>query len=331
MNQTAPWLSLHVHYNSDPHWLLKHGIAPAIEILREQKLVNQYFFIRYWEQGPHVRLRLRAAGEEQKGTSREVVETVIDKYLCRRPSVFRFPTPHMPPSFSQLFISEYGEEALHRKYGETGQIPFAENNRILEVPYSPEYQRYGGEDGVAIAERHFEVSSDHVLRCLTMENGHDFRVILGRGYRLMLYACLALLPGREAQTQFLQSYENQWNGLIGSLSEVADLQFDRKYKASKPALDRNTSACIALADGTDEGHAEDREWFEHMQSVRRDLDGAFSGGRLHLPKTIQSLDQAIGYLLPNYIHMTNNRLGISISDEVYMAYVMRRSLDDYGS
>jgi thiopeptide-type bacteriocin biosynthesis protein len=329
MSQTSSWLSLHVHYNSDPHWLLKHGIAPAVDALRDQNLVSQYFFIRYWEQGPHVRLRLRAAGEAQEGASREVAESMIDKYLSRRPSVFRFPTPNMPPSFSQLFISEYGEEALRQKYGDSGQIPFAENNRILQVPYSPEYERYGGEHGVAIAERHFEVSSDHVLRCLSMENGHDFRVILGRGYRLMLYACLALLPDRTAQMQFLQSYENQWNGLIGSLSEIADLQFDRKYKASKPALDRNTAACIALAEGTEEGHVEEREWLQHMRTLRCDLDDAFSGGRLRLPETAHSIDQAISSLLPNYIHMTNNRLGISISDEVYMAYVMRRSLNDY--
>lgn len=330
MNSQSSWLSLHVHYNSDPHWLLKDGVAPAIRELQERDLVSQYFFIRYWEQGPHVRLRLRTCGEKQD-QSRELAESIIGEYLYRRPSVFRFPTPHMPASFSRLFIAEYGEQELLRKYGDSGQIPFAENNHIAQVPYAPEYQRYGGEHGVAIAERHFEVSSDHVLRCLSMENGHDFRVILGRGYRLMLYTCLALLPSRSEQLHFLDSYQQHWNGLIGSLSDVVGLQFDRKYKASKPALDRSTTACIELAEDLNDGRPEEREWFAHAQSLRRELKDAFARGDLRTPDGIDTIERAIHYLIPAYVHMTNNRLGISIADEVYMAYIMRRSLSDYAN
>jgi thiopeptide-type bacteriocin biosynthesis protein len=330
MNSQLSWLSLHIHYNSDPHWLLKDGVVPAIRALQEQDLVGQYFFIRYWEQGPHVRLRLRTSGEKQR-ECREVAESIIRGYLCRRPSVFRFPTRHMPASFSRLFVAEYGEQELHRKYGDSGQIPFADNNHIAQVPYSPEYQRYGGEHGVAIAERHFQVSSDHVLRCLSMENGHDFRIILGRGYRLMLYTCLALLPTRSDQLRFLDSYQQQWNGLIGSLSDMVGLQFDRKYKASKPALDRSTTACIQLANGLHEGRPEEREWFAHVHGLRQDLEEAFAQGQLQLPDGMTTIEQAIHYLIPGFIHMTNNRLGISIADEVYMAYIMRRSLSDYAS
>ena len=330
MNSQSSWISLHVHYNSDPHWLLKDGIAPAIRELQERDLVSQYFFIRYWEQGPHVRLRLRTSGDKQH-QSCEVAGSVIRDYLRRRPSVFRFPTPNMPASFSRLFVAEYGEQELRRKYGDTGQIPFAENNHIAQVAYSPEYQRYGGEHGVAIAERHFQVSSDHVLRCLSMENGHDFRVILGRGYRLMLYTCLALLPGRSEQLRFLDSYQRQWNGLIGSLSDMVGLQFDRKYKASKPALDRSTAACIQLVEGLNEGRPEEQEWFTHVQGLRKELADAFARGTLRVPEGVGTIEQAIHYLIPGYVHMTNNRLGISIADEVYMAYIMHRSLNDHAS
>lgn len=330
MKSKSSWLSLHVHYNSDPHWLLKEGVAPAIRALRERELVSQYFFIRYWEQGPHVRLRLQTSAEKQH-ESCEVAQSIIGGYLRRRPSVFRFPTRHMPPSFSQLFVAEYGEQELHRKYGESGQIPFAENNHIAQVAYSPEYSRYGGEHGVTMAERHFQVSSDHVLRCLAMENGHDFRVILGRGYRLMLCTCLALLPARTDQFQFLESYQRQWNALIGSLTDVVGVQFGRKYKASKAALDCSTKACLELAEGLVEGRPEERDWFSHVENLRHELENAFAEGLLQLPDGINTIEQAIHYLIPGYIHMTNNRLGISIADEVYMAYIMHRSLNDNAS
>ena len=37
---------------------------------------------------------------------------------------------------------------------------------------------------------------------------------------------------------------------------------------------------------------------------------------------------ALAIVLSSYVHMTNNRLGVSILDEIYLSYVICRALSD---
>lgn len=37
---------------------------------------------------------------------------------------------------------------------------------------------------------------------------------------------------------------------------------------------------------------------------------------------------ALAIVLSSYVHMTNNRLGVSILDEIYLSYVMDKALSD---
>ena len=54
----------------------------------------------------------------------------------------------------------------------------------------------------------------------------------------------------------------------------------------------------------------------------------FAARQLELPDYAKSEREAFGYLLMGYIHMTNNRLSVSIGEEVYMAYVLRRAIQE---
>ncbi len=328
MSTHDQWSSFHVHYNSDPHWLLKEAVTPMVQTLRTRRLIDRYFFIRYWEQGPHIRLRFLATNERSHSELTELVKDAINDFLHVRPSVFRFPTRYMPPSFSRMFVAEYGEQQLTEKYGESGQIPYAANNHIVSAPYIPEDERYGGKSGVTIAETHFEMSSDYVLRALAGSNGHDFRVILGNGYRLMLYCCMILMEDRHSQLRCLENYQNHWSGLVASFPESVIAQLETKYLNNKHAIDRNTEECISSLEGHAEGSATDRFWIEHLRSIRCKLGEAFAAKELQLPPQIRTEKEALDYLIPSYMHMTNNRFGISIFDEMYLAYIMRRSMEE---
>ena len=39
-------------------------------------------------------------------------------------------------------------------------------------------------------------------------------------------------------------------------------------------------------------------------------------------------DVMLGILLSGYIHMTNNRLGVGVTDEAYLAHLLRRAVID---
>jgi hypothetical protein len=43
-------------------------------------------------------------------------------------------------------------------------------------------------------------------------------------------------------------------------------------------------------------------------------------------EVFESWDKAVRYLLPSYVHMTSNRLGITITEEAFLAYVLSKTL-----
>ena len=164
------WKSLHVHYNSDPFWLLTEVISPLVRAQRASGELSQFFFIRYWENGPHIRLRLKTSsgnGSEIAPVSKAKSE--INEFLKQRPSVFNFPAKFMPSPFEKLFVEEYGTEKLHQKYGAGGSIPYERNNTVLDAVYEPEYERYGGVHAMTPAEQYFEDSSNIALEVLEGE------------------------------------------------------------------------------------------------------------------------------------------------------------------
>ncbi|MGW5640608.1 lantibiotic dehydratase C-terminal domain-containing protein, partial [Streptomyces sp. NPDC003832] len=53
------WQAVHVFYAANPQPLLVNCVGPLISELREDGLLAGHFFINYWLEGPHVRLRPR--------------------------------------------------------------------------------------------------------------------------------------------------------------------------------------------------------------------------------------------------------------------------------
>ena len=57
----ADWLSFHAHYHGDRDLPLRHAVASLVRRLRDDGLLESFFFMRYSLGGPHIRLRLRPA------------------------------------------------------------------------------------------------------------------------------------------------------------------------------------------------------------------------------------------------------------------------------
>ena len=61
-----------------------------------------------------------------------------------------------------------------------------------------------------------------------------------------------------------------------------------------------------------------------MTELARRVDNA----ELEFPDGVNAgLEKAMEYLFPSYFHMTSNRLGVSIDDEIYLTYLARRGLE----
>ena len=77
-------------------------------------------------------------------------------------------------------------------------------------------------------------------------------------------------------------------------------------------------------------------WKSHIQELRQCVDTLLARGNImlfgvpeeQLPGPSEITDKAYRFLLGSYVHMTNNRLGVSIFHEVYLAYLLKRALED---
>ena len=81
----SEWISLHIFYQGNLDDVITGCVGPMVSHLSNS--ISQLFFLRYWDGGPHLRLRLKpvdvAAIPEL--TSASILE--INQFLRRTPSV----------------------------------------------------------------------------------------------------------------------------------------------------------------------------------------------------------------------------------------------------
>jgi hypothetical protein len=93
----------------------------------------------------------------------------------------------------------------------------------------------------------------------------------------------------------------------------------------------------ALERGRPPGNRLEREWLAHARELRGRLAALHARGELVFPPSPRrpssretasalDLDSTTSVLLSSYIHMTNNRLGVSILDESYLAHLLSRAV-----
>ena len=82
------------------------------------------------------------------------------------------------------------------------------------------------------------------------------------------------------------------------------------------------------------------QWIDDMSSVQHELQEAGEKKQIIYPETWFPPEYAPNFpverqqlwvILESYVHMTNNRLGVSNRDEGYLAYLIRESLSAIGA
>lgn len=329
------WQAFHIFYAASPRPLLLQCVRPLVEELTEQGLLAGYFFINYWLEGPHLRLRLRPATPAAAGEVTERAGAAIAAFLRRRPALYEVKDSFFAELYNTLFELEYREEDRERLLGPDGRMRLRENNTFSAEPYEPEYGKYGGPAGVALAEWHFQRSSDLVIEAARTMNLHLRTVVLGLAAQLMMTMSACFLPDQEQLLAFLDRYHAFWNGAFEGTNFTAQQGYDRAYGSTGEALaDRFHTIRAAIGAGAPERLPTLlRDWAEHCLQLRARAAALADRGELvfrswdgtrDLPVT--DLAQALPMLLSPYAHMTNNRLSVTVRDEAYLSYVLARAL-----
>ncbi|ADB40215.1 thiopeptide-type bacteriocin biosynthesis protein [Spirosoma linguale] len=304
------WLSGHIFYTDDLTHLIIDSLFCWAETLRKQEIIEGFFFIRYAENGPHLRLRLLGQPDKLLAEAVPFLEEKTKIYFIQRPS--------------KKVITRLSE--------------WYPNDSLVWIAYEPEIDRYGGPIAIRLAEKHFQASSETIGRGIaSAELTYSHSV----GLAIQLHAVYSffMLDTIAERIDFWNTFTANWsmymlktqnlkntsnyNMLLDTYNKYEAI-FDKQKLALTPFF---SNLWIMLNTQSDFQESWYMDWIEHMRQHRRDIDVLVQSGQMKTPYTTNPLSIAgRQYLLHSYIHMSNNRLGISNYDEGYIGYIMQKLL-----
>ncbi|MFE4589776.1 lantibiotic dehydratase C-terminal domain-containing protein [Streptomyces laurentii] len=311
-----PWLSCHVFHHGDTDPLIAECLLPLVDDLRRAGRVERHFYLRHWERGPHVRLRMRVPAEHHDAVRAETERRVLD-YLGRRPGPVDTDPARLRDALRRLSELEHGDSSDVAV--RTPEPP----NSLRWIDYQPELAKYGGPEGVAIAEDVFHAGSlltGQVLRLVG-----DDRARMGIALQLLLLASRALGFGPDERAVFLRTYQERWSGYVTDPRVLAS--WDRQYR-----LQREQYA--ALLDGLDAGDPVGKGlgayWERTLVQALERLRPLVETGRVWPAETDPAAPPvvALAALVSQFLHTTNNRMNVRPQGECFVAYLASRAAED---
>ncbi|HDD0571703.1 TPA: hypothetical protein PD805_002643 [Staphylococcus aureus] len=196
------WSSLHIFYYGNIDKLLTKCILK----LYKNKYIDNFFFIRYWNGGPHIRLRV---AEKNYNQILEIKKRITDYLNCY-------------PSTAQLSKEEYTlKSTKFSKKENIKPLPLQENNTILEIPYYPEMNKYIDEHTLFLSEMIFSISSVYALDILNITNkkGELYYISMQHTMYMLKY----FIKDNTLLDKFLETYFKYWC----SFSEIKSIKIPK--------------------------------------------------------------------------------------------------------
>jgi len=269
----ADWVSAHLFYTDDLDVVLVDAVRPLVTDLLAEETVHGYFFLRHWDGGPHIRLRLLVPDEADQSRVRAAVSVRCGRYLRRHPSVTRLSPEAYAPMAARLASLE--QTPSHRPT----PLP---NNTVQFIPYRREYDRFGTDAEMQAVERHF-IESSHIAMALI---GSRARADQRRtaAYAMILLAWLTGDRGGLAPAT--------WTGL-----QSDDLE--ARYLRQRDRLLTLADLAHRLAAGRATGVAEGSlaAWLRSIRALRAQLPGSTAGQVIDICAHLMS--NRLGLTLPD--------------------------------
>jgi thiopeptide-type bacteriocin biosynthesis protein len=316
------WLSAHLFYEEPLEKLLLRVVKPACHMLLRDNLISKFFFIRYWEGGPHIRLRVKGNEEELKE-----IEPFIRQHFSQ--FINLYPSVRYDPEWIKSLPKN---------------LQWHPNNTMQLIRYEAETERYGGIYGVPIAEKQFEASSKAVLEAIGNSIKWDLTRALGLAIQLHLSFAYAVGMQLEEAILFFSWISSNWLLMAYwrgkkltnedhemESSKVLDcfkIQYQQQEKSLMPF-------CLKLWKNLQSASAFEQEWLtnwvDDMSAISVILKDQHKNNNLLIPtgvpkELIPSSEPVLWCLYDSFIHMTNNRLGVLNRDEAYVAFLIKEAL-----
>jgi len=278
--------------------------APFIGRAETEGWIDGSFFIRFRDTGPHVRLRVHTVGDGLDAVVREAF------------------VAHARTIWPEVTVGDAPPVATGRQPGEVLSIRW--------LPYIAEEERYGGRAGVSVAERVFAASSRAACGLLRKIDPALRDSRLGKALLAMLVLIHAVAPDAAAAAGFADVYSSA-NLRIFAREEGASVHwsgaFDAAYARQAETLGEYVIETWTRLLTRDPVIPElDRYREDLADPVDALLALAATGSLRQYGGRVTAPGEVLRRIVPSYVHMMNNRLGVTIQEEAYLAYLIRRAL-----
>lgn len=311
------WLSAHLYYNGYFDEFLRKAIYPFVCEVKQDESISSWFFVRYWEYGPHIRLRFQAE------------QDVLQNYLH--------------PKLQNWFSNYFHLNPSTRFHSEKNWFP---NNSIQFIEYEPEIARYGGPEAIRVAEMQFQKSSEAVLMILEDQNKWNQEYAIGTAIQMHFVFAHCMKMNIAEMHDFFSIVFKQWflkarfhpgipsKGLYFSNKETLQafqLSLDKHAPVLLPSLKKLRNHLIDNTSFSNQNWL--GFWIESMKNVHEMLYQCQNKKLVAVPPyydinkeyTFDNSNKYCWAIYTSYVHMTNNRLGISNRDEGYIGFLIREA------
>jgi hypothetical protein len=301
------WVAAHVFHRGDQDLLVTRALAPLCEELG----ADAWFFLRYWEGGPHVRLRLLTTAPTDE--VRAAVARTCARHLTDHPSP--------PDDWSQR---EYEAVARRRARGER-MTRWDRRLRPVDTvefaAYEPEYHAYGDGRALRAVERHFTDSSRVAVRLLTTR--HDRRAAAALAMvTLAVAVCEPDLERAAARFAEVRTHTLPRQGNQEDLRDQTRRLWDHAcaLATGRPPTDPLVGWLLSI-----------RALHATLTSLRArgdfapvDVLSPFAG----LARALRPEDPVVPYVVLRCAHLLCNRLGLPAATEARIAALTARTLSE---
>lgn len=301
MTENRDWTAFHIflHDGKQQEAFLADWLLPEARKIVKAGQAEQWFFLRYWDGGPHIRIRF--LNLQNRSVLLNSIQDVANGYLGKE---------------ALTADAFYGNHAFDGQPVNKAELDWHRDGQVVCYPYCPEYARYGGEKAIAVSEDLFHASSDiasAIIKATEYNNEHRFQLAL----KLMVTSVWAVKPDRKTLQQFCHFYSGFWRGH----ASAAGIDKAPEHGAALSHTLTNLQANISAGRLT----GIEQAWVEQVQNGVNALSELSALRQLYSPingKLVESdadLQAAILSIIGSHVHMTNNRLGVTPVHEFVIA------------
>ena len=311
MQEDKTWLAAHLYYAEPWEEFLSKAVSPFVQKVFAGKLASSFFFIRYWEKGPHIRLRFKSQQGEQQQKLKAFLLKHFETYYKKNPSRYEYE-------------KDWNKLAKQQQW-----YP---NNSVQFIAYEPEFERYGGSVGMSISQSYFQSSSKAVLSAINETDEWNYDRALGMAIQMHLGFAHAMGMGiKKAGLFYAHVFKAWFHSAYSDDEKVTKKENIKRQKQTLKIFETNFQRqkevlipfhqmmWTALKKKT----AFDQEWMNDWINENSLVNEKMC--RLQKNKLKR------WSIYESYVHMSNNRIGIMNQDEAYLGYLIKRSLESIKS